>query len=585
MKSNGFHTLGIEGGGTKTTWALIDASGAVVREGKTTAGNISHLDDAELATMLGSIRNEAGAEVNSVGGAFAGCHLEPERRRVEVVLRKLWPEVGRVVIGEDTMSAFAGAHGSGEGLIVIAGTGSNVQGHKDGRWEKAGGWGALFADAGSAYDLSRRALEVVYAHFDKTQQVTALGHGFLRRMGQNNLAEMVQPILEHGSKTEVASLCPVVLGAAKEGDRLAKDLIAERAGVLADRVLYVARRLSLKEPNIGLVGGLFEKEQTYVRLFEKAVRARLKAGRIFVSRVPGAVGAARMVTEGPITEQSAKVVKALPPAPQVAYASSTTEARNPRSRHLDKKSVAELVDLFVEEEARVRLALRKAKPELVTAATAVAKALKSGKRLFYVGAGTSGRLGVLDASEMPPTFGVSPELVQGIIAGGNEALVRSQEGAEDNAVAGAASVADRGVAKGDVVIGITASGTAPFVRGALAEAKRRGATPFLLTCNPHHQPVKGAKAIVLATGPELITGSTRLKAGTATKLALNIFSSIGMIRSGRVKDNLMINVQASNAKLRDRAKRLVMTLAGIGDGEALKRLEKARWNVARAAGK
>ena len=585
MKSNGFYTLGIEGGGTKTTWALIDAAGKVVREGKTTAGNISHLDDQELAAMLGSIHAEAGPEVGAVGGAFAGCHLEPERKRVEAVLRRLWPELGQVRIGEDTMSAFAGAHGTGDGLIVIAGTGSNVQGHKDGRWEKAGGWGSLFGDPGSAYDISRSAMVAAYLHFDKTQEVTALGQGFLRRTGQNTMAEMVQPLLECGTnKTEVAAFCPVVLAAAKAGDKLAKGVIAERAGVLADRVLYVTKRLGLKKPNIGLVGGLFEKEPAYFRLFERLVRARVAAGKIFVSRTPGAIGAARMVHGGPIVEKLA-LPKAQAPAPKVSYASATTEERNPRSRHLDKKSVAELVDLFVDEEAEVRKALRAARPQLVTAATAVAKALKGGRRLFYAGAGTSGRLGVLDASEMPPTFGVSPELVQGIIAGGSEALVRSQEGAEDNAAAGAASVADRGAGKGDVFIGITASGTAPFVRGALEEARKRGAVPFLLTCNPHHPPVKGVKSIVLATGPELITGSTRLKAGTATKLALNLLSSIGMIRSGRVKDNLMINVQATNAKLRDRAKRLVMTLAEVGEAEAVKRLEKSGWDVARAVGK
>ena len=584
MKSNGFYTLGIEGGGTKTTWALIDAAGTVVREGKTTAGNVSHLDDAQLAAMLGSIHAEAGLEVGAVGGAFAGCHLEPERKRVEVILRQLWPELGEVKIGEDTMSAFAGAHGRGDGLIVIAGTGSNVQGHKGGRWEKAGGWGSLFGDPGSAYDISRSAMVAAYLHFDKTQEVTALGHGFLRRTGQNTMAEMVQPLLECApNKTQVAAFCPVVLEAAKAGDKLAKEVIVERAGVLADRVLYVTRRLGLKKPNIGLVGGLFEKEPVYFRLFERLVRARVAAGKIFVSRTPGAVGAARMVHPGPIVEKPAVAAKA--PVSKISYASATTEERNPRSRHLDKKSVAELVDLFVDEEAEVRKALRAARPQLVTAATAVAKALKAGHHLFYAGAGTSGRLGVLDASEMPPTFGVSPELVQGIIAGGSEALVRSQEGAEDNAVAGADAVADRGVGKGDVFIGITASGTAPFVRGALEEARKRGATPFLLTCNPHHPPVKGAKSIVLATGPELITGSTRLKAGTATKLALNLFSSIGMIRSGRVKDNLMINVQATNAKLRDRAKRLVMVLAEVGDAEALKRLEKNGWNVAKAAGR
>jgi N-acetylmuramic acid 6-phosphate etherase len=266
-------------------------------------------------------------------------------------------------------------------------------------------------------------------------------------------------------------------------------------------------------------------------------------------------------------------------------ASAATEQRNPRSNRLDQLDSRELVELFAEEERFVQEALRHRVTELAAAVDLVAGALRNAGRLFYVGAGTSGRLGVLDASEIPPTFGASPELVQGIIAGGASALHRSVEGAEDDAAAGALAIEERRVAALDVVCGITASGRTPFVLGALARAKAIGASTILLTSNPAAERASAASLqINLPTGPELIAGSTRLKAGTATKVALNIISSGAMIALGKVRGNLMIDVTASNTKLRDRAARIVAELANCSYDEALTRLAAADWNV-RAATK
>jgi N-acetylmuramic acid 6-phosphate etherase len=215
----------------------------------------------------------------------------------------------------------------------------------------------------------------------------------------------------------------------------------------------------------------------------------------------------------------------------------------------------------------------------------VTKSLRDHGRLFYVGAGTSGRLGVLDASEIPPTFSASAEMVQGIIAGGMTALSRSVEGAEDDRGSGALAMEERGVTGKDIVCGITASGRAPFVLGALAEAKMRGAQTILLTCNPERDRLSGCDLeIDLATGPELLTGSTRLKAGTATKIALNIISTGAMIALGKVRGNLMIDLSVSNAKLRDRAVRLVAELAKCDHAQAAERLEAHDWNVRAALG-
>jgi N-acetylmuramic acid 6-phosphate etherase len=271
-------------------------------------------------------------------------------------------------------------------------------------------------------------------------------------------------------------------------------------------------------------------------------------------------------------------------APSETLGSAVTEQPNPRSRELDALDTRELVDLFIEEERFVQEALRACADQITAATKLVADALRNGGRLFYVGAGTSGRLGVLDASEMPPTFGTAPEMVQGIIAGGAHALFRSVEGAEDDTAAAAVAVQDRGVKAGDIVCGMAASGRTPFVLAALVRAKGQGAKTILLTCNPARATIDPPPdlAIDLPTGPELLTGSTRLKAGTATKVALNIISTGAMIALGKVRGNLMIDVAVTNAKLRDRAIRLVAELAGCSYAEAVQRLERANW-VPRAA--
>jgi N-acetylmuramic acid 6-phosphate etherase len=224
--------------------------------------------------------------------------------------------------------------------------------------------------------------------------------------------------------------------------------------------------------------------------------------------------------------------------------------------------------------------LRAASADLARAIELVADSLRKGGRLFYVGAGTSGRLGVLDASEIPPTFGASPELVQGIIAGGATALQRSVEGAEDEGSNGALAIDRRGIKSVDVVIGITASGRTPFVLGALERAKSLGSKTILLSCNPaRDRQVNVDLAIDLGVGPEVLTGSTRLKAGTATKIALNIISTGAMVALGKVRGNLMIDLNTSSTKLRDRAMRMVAELTECDYDSARAQLEQSGWDL------
>jgi len=242
-----------------------------------------------------------------------------------------------------------------------------------------------------------------------------------------------------------------------------------------------------------------------------------------------------------------------------------TERRNPRSIAIDERSTRDILDVFHAEDRAAVEAVAKVRDSVEAVIDAVVAALSRGGRLFYVGAGTSGRLGVLDASECPPTFGSPPGQVVGIIAGGDAALRRSVEAAEDDPTHGARAIRERDVGCDDFVVGIAASGRTPYVLGAVEEAHKQGARTALLSVTPPSDDV-GAFVDVFITpivGPEIIAGSTRLKAGTATKLILNQMTTAVMIRLGKVHDNLMVDVQATNAKLRDRARWIVMEVAGV----------------------
>lgn len=255
----------------------------------------------------------------------------------------------------------------------------------------------------------------------------------------------------------------------------------------------------------------------------------------------------------------------------------TTEKRNKASADIDTRSSLGIVEVINGEDLKVAPAVAKEKRRIARAVDIVVASLRDGGRLFYVGAGTSGRLGVLDASECPPTFGVSRTLVQGIIAGGRRALVRSIEGAEDHPEQGAQAIDKRRVRPGDVVCGIAACGVTPFVRGALERARRIGARILFVTCAPEAKKYIDADVIINpVVGPEVVTGSTRMKAGTATKLVLNTLTTAAMIRLGKVYGNLMVDLRATNAKLQDRSERIVMSATGVDRLAARRLLERAQ---------
>lgn len=248
-----------------------------------------------------------------------------------------------------------------------------------------------------------------------------------------------------------------------------------------------------------------------------------------------------------------------------------TEGINPASKDLDIKSIAEIIEIMNNEDRLAVEAVSQAREQIEKAIAAVVETFNNGGRLFYIGAGTSGRLGVLDASECPPTFSVPPEMVQGIIAGGDTALRNAVEGAEDDEEAGRQAIHESGVSQGDMVIGISASGSAAFVSGALEEAMMIGARTWLITCNKRIEPFVESMVdgiIAIDTGAEVIAGSTRLKAGTATKLVLNMITTISMVKTGKVYGNLMVDVNPTNKKLKERAVRIISEVAQCGMDEA-----------------
>ena len=525
--------LGVEGGGTKTSWVLVEheqGSFRVIDQGKLPPSNFRLTSPERLRAIF----QQMPAETDRVGMFLAGCGTADDRRDLAKLSAEVWA-AARIVVGSDRDSGLAAALGKGDGIAVNAGTGASVTGRRGERIEKAGGWGHILGDAGGGYFLSLQALRFILREYDLHRGEAQFTASILRALALNSRDDLVR-WAQTADKLEVASLAPVVFEAAVNGDEHVMKIVEDGAGVLSEYTAAVATRLGLLAPKVILLGGLFQRDGVYVHAFKRKLKKNLSR--------------------------------------------ALTEQRNPRSEKLEELSAQDLVELFIEEEKFVQEALRKEAASLGRAIEMAAKALRKGGRLFYVGAGTSGRLGVLDASEIPPTFGPSPELMQGIMAGGVTALHRSVEGAEDEPGGGALAIDERGVTGADIVCCISASGRTPFVLGALAEAKRRGAGTILLTCNPERGRAEEFDLeIDLATGPELLTGSTRLKAGTATKVALNIISTGTMVALGRVRGNLMIDLAISNTKLRDRAARLVAELAQCDYAEAVERLQRHDWNL------
>ena len=589
--------LGIEGGGTRSVALLSQDSRCERLEAG--ACNLCLVTDAQLLALFRQIdtwRQGLAPRLDALGIGLAGARSDEDKARIGRVAREVWPEVA-CRAGSDLESglAAAGPWPAGEAaarVLVLSGTGSCCFGaDRRGRVCRLGGWGHQLGDRGSAYDLGHRALREVVRVYDRSGRWPRLGARLLRTLLLND-PEALVAWMQSAGKTEVAALALEVFEAARGRDALAAGLLREAAAILARDAADCAARLVPRGRPVEFVmaGGMLLKQPGFSGVVRRALAAAWPGGRVRALSRESAWGAVEMAAS------QLGLPAGAPPAATAAPGGrphreldlgrgSPTEERNPRSMELDRMSFARGIELMISEDERISPAVRAQAGQIERALRLVSKAFEQGGRLVYAGAGTSGRLGVLDASECPPTFRTDPEQVQGIMAGGATALFRSVEGAEDDAPAGALAVGSRDVDKRDVVVGIAASGRTPFVWGALSEAAKRGAATVLLCCNPRLAIPRGQRpdvVIALDTGPEALTGSTRLKAGTATKQVLNMLTTLSLARIGKVAGNLMIDLNPSNEKLRDRAVRIVAALTGASEDACQAALARSDWVIAKA---
>lgn len=530
---------------------------------------------------------------------------EADRAALREAMRQAWPQA-RIWAGNDLETALtAGTRRSPDrhSVLVLSGTGSCCFGiGRKGTTAKSGGWGHVLGDRGSGYAIAISAWREVLTLWDRENRWTPLGKRLLHELGLNSV-EGLSGWIQNSDKAQIAALAPSVFAVALKGDRIAKNILDFAGDELAKDAVACAKKLLARDGSRPVeflfAGSVLIHQASFRAKVQAMIASSIRGSEFGVLNREGAWGAieqARLLCEpekrAAMTNESrndpviqgrgeesfvepSKNSKSRPPE-------RPTEQRNPRSMNLDKLDLTSGVRLMLSEESRVPERLMEHATELATLIRWAAKGLARGGRLLYVGAGTSGRLGVLDASECPPTFGTETWQVQGIIAGGRRALWEAVEGSEDSMAEGVSAIEIRNVGRNDVVLGITASGSTPFVLSALKEAARRGARTALLTFNPDVSFGAGERpnlVVAINTGPEILTGSTRLKAGTATKLVLNAVSTLTMAKLGKISSNLMIDVRASNTKLKIRAARILSQLTGEGEELCRARLLQHGWKI------
>ena len=581
--------LGIECGATQTV-ALFEQADEVQRAVFGPA-NLRLLSDRQLAAHLRKIAKAIDLpEAVTIG--MAGARTTADKKRLQKAAVKVWPKASHIHATNDLETALAAdtQRKPLDRVLVLSGTGSCCFGQApDGTTAKLGGWGHILGDKGSGYEIGLRALKACVFYLDRDGTWSALGQRILRRLQLNSPDQLIDWVAG-AAKPEIADLAREVFAAHARRDKIAADILDGAASTLAKDACACARKLAGKTKPVRflLAGSVLLKQPKFAAKVAKSIRSRRPGSQVVPLNNESATGAlelARRLAKRPSSDKVTTPLGQAPaiPVPELALlGQAPTEQRHPRSMNLDRLPLGQAIDLFLDEDSRIPAAIKAEKNKLLRVVRWVVDAFKNGGRLFYSGAGTSGRLGVLDASECPPTFRADPEQVQGIIAGGFPAICQAVEGAEDNAEAGAEAIRFRGIGKQDVFIGIAASGRTPFVWGGIWEANKRGAKTALLCFNPTLKIPRDNKPNVVINpkiGPELLTGSTRLKSGTATKLILNIITTLAMVQIGKVVGNLMVDLDPSNTKLRDRAVRIVRQLTNADESEVREALEKSNWVV------
>ncbi len=584
------HSLGIEGGGTRTSVVALDSGGRSIQEFELGPGNLQLFKGDELGLFFDEIARASG-RIRSVGVGMAGLRTDADRRRVRDELARVWPDA-RAYITDDLETVLAGAPEpevkSYLRVLLVSGTGSCVFARDAaGREHKVGGWGQQLGDEAGAFGIGQSAIRRLLRDYDYNGKASGLLKQVLEQLDLKHPDDL-NTWSATATKSEFASVAPLIFKASRRKSSLAGGVVEQAAERIAKDAVACCRRFK-RVPKVQFIlsGGCFQKQAAFAALVEKLLRERVKGCEVVLAAALGARGAAALgSTLGKRLAKKKSAAKSgksdLARWVPRSLAMSPTEERHPDSMDLDRLPIREAIELMAREDGRIPNAILKEAPKIEAVIRWVSRSLKNGGRLLYFGAGTSGRLGVLDASECPPTFRSEPHLVQGVIAGGRTALWRSVEGAEDSVEEGAAEAHRLNVTADDVVIGIAASGRTPFVWGSIAAARSVGAKTALICFNPHlelNAKTRPNKVICPNIGPEILTGSTRLKSGTATKMILNMITTLAMVRCGKVLQNLMIDLNPSNVKLRDRAQRILIELTQCSADEAREALERESWVV------
>lgn len=569
--------LAIDAGGTGTRAGLYDGRGRLLAETEAGPSNpIAYGLDAclEILTSVGrDVLAGQSDPLACVAAAVSGAREGDLRETLAQRLYEIFHPTRAIVTDDLRPLLFANA-GTDAAVLAIAGTGSSVLAQDtDGRWVLVGGRGVILGDEGSAYRIAVEAMRAAAHAMDGLGPETRMVEELPAAAGVDNFLAM-PGYAERASKQVLADLARVVCRLAEEGDGVAAECVKQQAGRLAEQVSVAAERLSLPS-NICVYqhGGLFLGSMRFRDDFEEAAAARMPGVEF---RLPRYSGHRAVLEVGLAPELPQTVPAGIYPAAGIPM--SPTETAPEDRLNLDELAAEDIVRAMNREDLRAAEAVGRAAPAIAAVIEAAAEAIRSGGRIIYTGAGTSGRLGVLDASECPPTFGIAPERVVGLIAGGEKALRDSIEDSEDNTVKGEADMDAVAPTERDLVVGIAASGTTPYVRAGLELARSRGAKTVMLCCNPFC--TDGADIVLtLDTGPEALPGSTRLKAGTATKMVLNMITTGAMALSGYVYEGLMVGMVPVNAKLRRRAARIISTLSEASTVEAEEYLDAAQGRI------
>jgi N-acetylmuramic acid 6-phosphate etherase len=570
--------LGVDLGktGCRAQWVEAGLRGPVV-EGDGAAGlaDPGGVDQAYAAVVVAVRRALAGRTPERLLLGAAGAEAAPDQA---VLLAERLSGLFDVPVGvtSDSVTAHAGALEGAPGTVLAVGTGSVALGlSADGRRAQVDGWGPWLGDDGSGAWIGRAGLRAVLKALDGRGPATALSDLAVARFGAPAL--LPRTLHDTGSWARaVAAFAPDVVDAAAGDDPVAAAVLDE--AVLLWVELAVAGAATSGDKRVAVVGGL-ASVRALVERFERSLPDHLLLQPAAGTPLDGAL---RLAGHEDLPHEA--FVRRVRATSTVAVTQDVdvlaTEQVRPDLRDLDARGPAELVDVLLAAEATVPDALAAARPALAAAVTRAGEALRRGGRLLYVGAGTPGRLAALDAAECPPTFGTPPDRVVAVLAGGQQADRTAVEGAEDDAGAGTRDLAALAPGPDDLVVGISASGRTPYVLAALEPPRAAGATTVAVVNNPGSPVARLADvAVELLTGPEVLAGSTRLKAGTAQKVTLNVLSTAAMVASGHTYGAWMVDVLASNEKLRRRARRILREAAGVGDAQALAALEAAGWRT------